>query len=46
MSTASGTSGDMCKVLGELFGKFRGEQIRLEDGIKCISDKLEHAKDV
>ena len=31
-------------MLRELLGKFRGEQIRLEDGIKCISDKLEHAK--
>ena len=44
LSTASGTSGGMAKVLAELIGKFRGEQIRLEDGIKCISDKLEHAE--
>ena len=44
LSTASGTSGDMGKTLGELLGKFRGEQIRLEDGIKCISAKLEHAE--
>ena len=44
LSTASGTSGGMAKVLGELLGKFRGEQIRLEDRIKCISDKLEHAE--
>ena len=46
LSTASGTSDDMGKVLGELLGKFRGEQIRLEDRIKCISDKLEHAEGV
>ncbi|KAK0507305.1 hypothetical protein JMJ35_010343 [Cladonia borealis] len=44
LSKASGTSGDMGKALGELLGKFRGEQLRLEDGIKCISDKLEHAE--
>ena len=44
LSTASGTSGDMGKILGELLGKFRGEQLRLEDGIKYISAKLEHAE--
>ena len=32
------------KYFGELLGKFRREQIRLEDGIKCISDELEHAE--
>ena len=44
LSTASDTSGDRAKVFGELLGKFRGEQIRLEDNIKCIIDKLEHAE--
>ena len=44
LSTASDTSGDMATVLGELLGQFRGEQIRLEDDIKCISEKLEYAE--
>lgn len=44
LSTASNTSGDVAKVLGELLGKFRGEQIRLEDDIKCINDKLIYAE--
>ena len=44
LSTASDTSGDRAKVFGELLGKFRGEQIRLEDNINCIRDKLEYAE--
>ena len=44
LSIASGTSGDMGKVLGELLETFRSKQIRLEDGIKCVSNKLEHAE--
>ena len=34
----------MGKALGKLLEKFRGEQILLKDGIKCITDKLEHAE--
>lgn len=37
---ASDSSGNMAKVHGEL----QGERIRLEDYVKCISDKLQYAE--